>query len=116
MSEIGDAVAALDLLPRGKRWNSLSYCVLDAVWSLNTRYYSVVVPLVERVAAEFGDTRPTAHVPKADPVPLAKLLTKYGDAKALKEDTNAQVTSPTNGILRSEAALRYARILVKHEI
>jgi hypothetical protein len=116
VSEIGDAVAALNPQPHGKRWSSLSYCVLDAVWSLNTRYYSVVVPLVERVAASFGDTKPTAHVLQADPVPLPKLLARYGDAKALKKDTNAQVTSPRGGILRSEAVLRYARILVEHEV
>jgi hypothetical protein len=116
MSAIGDAVAALDPQARDSRWTSLTYCVLDAVWSLNTRYYSVVVPLVGRVAAVFGDTQPTGAFPQADPVPLPYLLARYGDAKALMEDTNAQVTSPRNGILRADAVLRYAETLVEHEI
>ncbi|AEB44299.1 hypothetical protein VAB18032_15945 [Micromonospora maris AB-18-032] len=86
------------------------------MWSLNTRYYSVVVPLVERVAAAFGDTKPTTHVLQTDPVPLPMLLARYPDARTLTNDTNAQLTSSRGGILRSEAVLRYARILVEHEI
>ncbi|MEV4282431.1 hypothetical protein [Actinoplanes xinjiangensis] len=116
MSVIGDAVALLDPRPRGRRWSSLSYCVLDAVWSINTRYDSVVVPLVWRVAAVFGDDQPEVLEPRMDPVPLPALLARYADAEALQKDTNAQITSPHSGILRAEAALRYARILVDHEV
>jgi hypothetical protein len=40
-----DAVVHLNLQPRQRRWTSLAYCVLDAVWSIGARYDTVVVPL-----------------------------------------------------------------------
>ncbi|UQU62213.1 hypothetical protein COUCH_24620 [Couchioplanes caeruleus] len=113
--------------PRGKRWTSISYCVLDAVWSLDTRYDSVVVPAVRRVAAVFGDDHPTrcrdwrrrsgtALVPRVDPASLPTLLADYADAETLRRDANAQITSPHSGLLQAEGALRYSRILVEHEV
>lgn len=45
-----DAITALDPQPRGRRWTSLSYCIVDAVWSIGARYNAVVVPIVNRVA------------------------------------------------------------------
>lgn len=73
------AVAArLPLQPRGRRWRSLTYCIVDAVWSIGARYDTVVVPLVRRVAREHdpgGDplTDATTALPP-DPAPIPAFL------------------------------------------
>ncbi|WP_197697805.1 hypothetical protein [Micromonospora echinofusca] len=113
------AVAALDPQPRRERWGSLSYCVLDAVWSVSTRYNEVVVPLVRRVAEANGDGHPlvdaTTPLP-GDRLPLPVLLARYPTVEALQVITNGQLTSTRGGIRKAEAVLRYARILVEHSV
>ncbi|MEU7802417.1 hypothetical protein AB0B10_24450 [Micromonospora arborensis] len=113
------AVAALDPQPRRRRWGSLSYCVLDAVWSISSRYDDVVIPLVHRVAEANDDRHPLvdAEVPlPADNLPLPILLARYPTAEALQAITNGQRTSTRGGIQKSEAVLRYARILIEHGV
>ena len=114
-----DAVEFLNPQPRQRRWCSLSYCVLDAVWSIGAVYDAVVVPLVWRVASANGDSTPLVslaeHLPP-DPLPLPTLLAQYPDASALQELTNRQRTSPRGGIPKADAALRYARILADHDV
>ncbi|MFC7759506.1 hypothetical protein ACFQY4_16965 [Catellatospora bangladeshensis] len=90
------AVAALDPAPRHRRWRSLSYCVIDAVWSIASRYDEVVEPLVRRVANANGDERPVVGAAEPlppDPLPLPVLLTRYSTAAALRQVTNGQLTS-----------------------
>lgn len=114
-----DAVELLDPRPRQKRWASLSYCVLDAVWSIGALYYPVVVPLIYRVAAANSDSEPlvsSAEQLPVDPLPLPRLLERYVEASALQQITNRQRTSSRGGIPKTEAALRYARILVNHHV
>jgi hypothetical protein len=92
----------------------LSYCVVDAVWPIGSRYDEVVVPLVRRVAAANGDEAPvvaTAQQLPVDPFPLPELLQRYPDVPTLLKITNGQRTSSRNGTLKAEAALRYARVL-----
>lgn len=113
------AVVALELEPREQRWSSLSYCVVDAVWSVGSDYDAVVTPLVRRVAADLGDTEPLVEVdrPVSDPVPLSKFLTCYENAEGLDRVTdNDQRTSTSNGILKTEAVIQYAEILHKHGV
>ena len=114
-----DAVEGLDLQPRRQRWRSLSYCVLDAVWSIGALYDSVVAPLVWRVAAANGDSAPLISLSKGmppDPLPLPELLRQYPDTSVLQALTNSQRTSPRAGIPKADAALRFARILVDHDV
>ncbi len=116
---IVDAVAALNPQPRRVRWTSLSYCLLDAVWSIAARYRAVVVPLVRRVAADNGDEAPVTASDgplPADPLPLPRLLARYGDEQALRAATNGQRTSTRGGITKAKAVLCHARILVDHQI
>jgi hypothetical protein len=114
-----DAVELLDPQPRQQRWCSLSYCVLDAVWSIGALYDTVVIPLVWRVAAANGDNTPlvpvSQHLPP-DPLPLLTLLAQYPNGSALQPLTNRQRTSTRSGILKADAALRYARILADHGV
>lgn len=116
LDELTQAVAALDLRPRTHVWTSLTWCVLDAVWSIGARYESVVVPTVRRVASTFGDEYPlvaTDAVPDVDPVPLETFLERYGTEDALIAVTNRNRTSSRNGITKAAAAIQYATILAK---
>lgn len=108
-------LAALDPQPRKWRWASLSYCVLDAIWSISSRYQEVVVPLVRRLAEANGDLQPVveAALPMLpDRLPLPILLARYPTAESLRAMTNGQLTSTRGGIKKADAVLRYATILV----
>ncbi|MBW0273065.1 hypothetical protein ATM97_23560 [Nocardia sp. MH4] len=116
-----DVVAGLDPRPRERQWVSLTFCVLDAVYSIGANYIYHVVPVVERVAATFGvdvpATAPAAAALTADPVPLGALLGRYPDSDALVAVTkNRQNTSTRGGIRKADAVLRYARILDRHGV
>jgi hypothetical protein len=114
VDELTEAVAALNVRPRTWVWTSLTWCVLDAVWSINSDYRSVVVPAVRRVASTFGDDEPLVHADAAhvaDPVPLTEFLGKYGDEETLVAVTTRHRTSPRGGITKAAAAISYARIL-----
>ncbi|MFC6010485.1 hypothetical protein [Nocardia lasii] len=111
-----DAVAALDPRPRDRQWVSLTFCVLDAVYSIGANYDHHVVPVVRRVAAEFGvenpATDPAVATLIADPAPLGALLGRYPNSDALISVTdNRQNTSTRGGIRKADAVLRYAAIL-----
>lgn len=114
-----DAVESINPQPRQRRWRSLSYCVLDAVWSIGALYDEVVVPLVWRVAAVGGDRMPLVSVGDQlppDPLPLPTLLREYPDVGSLQFVTNLQRTSPRNGISKADATLRHARTLADHDV
>ena len=113
------AVQALNPQPRQQRWRSLSYCVLDAVWSIGAAYDTVVARLVWRVAAANGDSAPLVPLSERmppDPLPLPELLAQYPTASVLQALTNGQRTSPRGGIPKADAALRYARIFIDHDV
>ena len=114
-----DVLADVEMPPRERRWSSLSYCVIDAVWSISAQYDAVVAPLVRRVAAASGDQHPvidTMTPLPPDPLPLTVLLQRYPDAAALRATTNGQRTSTSGGIEKAEAVLRYAHILTNHGV
>lgn len=114
------AVRELDPQPRQRRWVSASFCVLDAVFSIGAHYDRHVVPVVQRVAADFGVASPSVPISvreTADPVPLDGLLDRYRSVDALLEVVkNRQNTSTRGGIRKAAAALRYAEVLCEHEV
>lgn len=114
------AVRKLDPQPRQRRWVSASFCVLDAVFSIGAHYDRHVVPVVGRVASDFGVASPSVpmSVPEsADPVPLDSFLDRYRSVAALLEAVkNRQNTSTRSGISKADAALRYAAVLCEHEV
>jgi hypothetical protein len=119
IDRVVEGLVALDPQPRGRRWRSLSYCVIDAVWSVSALYDEVVVPLVRRVAERTGDLRPAVDAGEAlppDPLPLPQLRQRYPTVAALRADTNGQRTSTRSGIEKADAVLRYAAVLVEHDV
>ncbi len=108
------AVEALAVQPRQRRWTSVTYCVLDAVWSIGIGYDAHVVPAVRRVATAAGDGNPvvaTDAVPSQDPLPLSTFRSTYPATDQLVAVTSSHRTSSRSGILKADAALRYADVL-----
>ncbi|GAA2471403.1 hypothetical protein [Terrabacter carboxydivorans] len=122
MTEHAEVIAAiheLDLKPRSKRWTSLTYCIVDAVWSIGARYDFVVVPVVRAVATTFSDDEPLADGRRmpADPVPLSRFMEQVPTGDALASLVgNRQRTSTRGGILKAEAVLRYAEVFAAHGV
>jgi hypothetical protein len=117
IDRIADAVARLPLKCRGERWTSLSTCVLDAVWSLGSRYDAVVVPIVR---SALSDLEPAAFLTRGtverDPYPLTRLRDRFPDESALVASTNAQRTSSRGGITKAAAVLEHADMLLSHGV
>lgn len=120
MTHLLAAVRWLDPEPRSRRWVSVSFCVLDAVYSIGAHYDNHVVPVVSRVAADLGVDSPSVamSVPESvDPVPLDAFLDRYRSTEVLLETTkNMQNTSTRGGIRKAEAVRRYAEILRDHGV
>jgi hypothetical protein len=118
--KVAQAIAALDPRPRTHRWRSLTYCIVDAVWSIGAQYDQVVAPLTRAVADSFGDQQPlTAHDdPEAsDPVPLETFLDRFPTADDLIPATNRQrVFSRSAAPYKAEGALAHARVLLAHDV
>ncbi len=118
LARLADAVAALDPQPRERRWTSLSFCIVDAVWSIGAHYDNVVVPLVrKKFAAEFGVTEPT--IPASEPLPADLLpLSKLEEltVDSLSGMTNRQRTSTRGGILKADAVLRHIAVFREHHV
>ena len=117
LNELERLVAAVDPQPR-RRWRCLSYCILDAVWSMGAPHDTVVVPLVHRVAREHGDDNPllpAGESPPPDSMSLWPFLSRFSERNALTGYTNAQRTSPY-GALKADVAQKHARVLLDHGI
>ncbi len=124
------AQSALTLLPldgaaldREYHYNSLSLCVIDAVFSIGVRYEGVRA-VVRRYCEYFGleEYRPdqSAVPAKASQEALSGLVRHYDDL-GLERMTgevfvNRQRTSTRSGILKAEAVLKFAGALRSHGI
>jgi len=118
MNELVDAVAALNPKPRGSRWASLSSCLVDAVWSIGVNYDAVTVPITRAVftACTGDDTDPLVapdDLTMPDPVQLDAFLTRFPDVDALLAVSNRHRTSPRGGILKADAVLQHATVLLE---
>ena len=127
LSENGAAVAAFcqhHLVLQGASlgdeyfYQSLPFCVIDAVYSIGVKYKGVQ-NVVKRYGEYFGlqeFREPRNQVPPtSEQQPLSELLEKM-DALGIEKFTkeifnNRQRTSPRAGILKSEAIFRFATVL-----
>lgn len=113
-------VAALEPKPRERKWSSLTACVIDAVWSINADYDTVVAPgtraLIETLAPGVDPLVESGDFSSPDPAPLTLLLARCPDERSLADQMNWQVTSKGTKKRKADAALQYARILVEYGI
>lgn len=112
-----DACVGLQLKARQRRWAHLSLCVLDAVFSINARY-EATVRVCRRYAAAAG-LEPVLVAPQEIPITGEQPLPKFLEGAAHDSERFAgevlgsrQRTSTRSGVLKAEAAGRYAQVLV----
>lgn len=104
-------------------YSSLPLCVTDAVYSIGVRYEGVQ-NVVKRYCDYFSIwqmVRPPDRLPpEGEQQPLSELVARMEELGIEKftEDVfqNRQRTSPRGGILKSDAVLRFARVLQKHGV
>lgn len=120
LSEVLDAnldLAAAEL-PREYFYQSLPLCVLDAVFSIGIRY-TQVENLVNRYCRHFGlrvyRDHGTPYPIAQEQEPVSKFISRVeslgSQAFAQTVLENRTRTSAVNGILKADAALRFAHVL-----
>jgi hypothetical protein len=104
------------------RYAHLSFCVIDAVFSIGVRYESTQA-VVERYAewAQLVRNRPADAFPARDAQQPLTVLVEHIEqigAESFAADVvkNRQRTSTRNGVLKSEAVAQFASVLVAHDV
>lgn len=128
LDDLTTAVKDLTPQPRSARWGHLSLCLLDATFSINARYDSVVAPLVRRYGEWAnlqnillcGDELAGGVGPRNDEQRLSDFLKSFGGKSdeefASDVVRNKNRTSSRGGVLKVEAARRLASVLVDHGV
>lgn len=105
-------------------YRSLSFCIIDAVYSLGARYSST-----RNAVIRFCNAQGLQRLrPKGSPYPdiskqysvrqFEELLSRYSEYEQIASELfdNYQRTSTKNGILKAEAVHRFARVLLHHHV
>jgi hypothetical protein len=111
------------LNPEEYAYQSLPLCILDAVFSINAKYESTR-NVVERYCRHYRlrqvrrDTLCLPPVEEQEPISaFVEKITNLGPEKfAGTVLANRQRTSTKSGIMKSEAALRFAQVLKLHKV
>lgn len=113
---------ANETLPDEYFYQSLPLCIIDAVFSIGVKYDSTR-NVVNRFCNHFGinHRRKELDYPHQSSQLSArdflKIYEKYGVEKMTEEVyDNRQRTSTRNGILKSDATLRFSRVLDNHYV
>ncbi len=101
-------------------WISLPLCVIDAVWSIQAKYETQVVPLIRRFCRSNTPKweEETASKPTNDIGPTLREFCDVLEARLKSGYTfetlfsNCQRTSSRSGILKAEAVHRFAKALL----
>ena len=106
-----------DPFPEEYGYAHLSLCVLDAVFSIGVRYEGVRAVVARYAAwAQLDRVRPGDALPApGDQQPLGALV-EHIEAFTESVVANRQRTSTRSGILKADAVLRFARVLVDHGV
>jgi hypothetical protein len=104
-------------------YQSLSLCVIDAIYSINAKY-AAVENVVARYCNRFGLTRlradrgrlPATAEQEAILVLYRRLSGLGAERFAAEVFANRQRTSAHSGILKAEAVHRFAQLLVEHKV
>lgn len=128
LNELAASVKELAPQQRSARWGHLSLCVLDATFSINARYDSVVAPLVRRYGAWAhlqnvllrGDDLEGGVNPRDDEQRLSVFLESF-EGKSDEEVASAILrnrnrTSSRGGVLKAAAARQISQTLVDHGV
>ena len=114
---------ALAPIPDMEYYSCVGLCALDAVFSIQAKYYSVVSPLVDRFCAltKIERKAPNPHMmPGVDEQikvsNLVQRLEGYDGESLAKALNNRQRTSSKNGILKAEAFLEYLKVFQKFKV
>lgn len=106
--------ANLDTYSRYETYPSLPLIVLDAVFSINAKYDQVVKPLIQRYCDYFQKgfgVDPSISEQSVDQfVKIGRDIT--AECLAAEVLKNSQRTSTRGGILKTDAAIRFAEILL----
>ena len=114
---------ALQPVPDMEYYSCVGLCAFDAVFSIQTRYESVVSPLVDRFCALMDIPR---HAPNPHALPsiqeqvtvsvLCDKLRDYTPQSLADALHNHQRTSSRGGILKTEAFLQYLGVFQQFEV
>lgn len=105
---VAAAVAGLPEAPWPGGYPELGLCILDAIWSVNAKYKTTVIPVLDRYRAH----RPQAE--RDDARALVRAIGSAGgpEAFAINVVKNRQRTSTRSGILKAEAVLLAAQAMI----
>jgi hypothetical protein len=106
-------------LPDEYFYDSLSLCVIDAVYSIGVRYESVTNVVARyRQFAGLNAVRRRDYADEPESLrDLVSRIEEIGVAPFAENILrNRQRTAPTSGILKAEAVLRFSRVLIEHEV
>ena len=114
---------AIFTVPDMEYYSCVGLCAFDAVFSIQTRYESVVNPLVDRFCALMDIPR---HAPNPHALPsiqeqvtvsvLCDKLRDYTPQSLANALHNHQRTSSRGGILKTEAFLQYLDVFQQFEV
>lgn len=102
-------------------YRSLPFCVIDSVFSINANYTSTE-NTVSRFCAHFGlqarsQKQPPEIIDQMSVAAFIDLYQQYGiEGMATQVYQNRQRTSTRNGILKSDAVLRFSKVLAWFEV
>jgi hypothetical protein len=118
--EVDAVVAAIQALGAPETWEQppafvgLALAIIEAIWSIGVRYEGV-----QNVVARYRATRAAEGTNGEDDTPadLVDFIDRLGGPEAFAERMeNRQRTSSKSGILKAEAVLREARVLVEEGV
>ena len=117
---------AMSPIPDMGYYSSVALCAFDAVFSIQSRYNSVVSPLIDRLCSMIDIPR---HLENQSVLPRIEEQIKVSEfqrrlrrlncldpATLAEKLNNRQRTSSRNGILKADAFLQYLEEFKSHEI
>ena len=112
---------ALAPIPDMEYYSCVGLCAIDAVFSIQTRYNSVVSPLIDRFCTLIDIPRRARNphtLPTNDQITITNLIHKlegFTPESLAAAINNHQRTSSRSGILKADAFLRYLQVFQQFE-
>jgi len=96
--------------------DDLAKCIVDAIWSIGSKYWIHVVPLLRRFDTARDLLHEDARTPSGFLDSFRTLLGDDGEQMADRVFANRQRTSSRSGILKSSAVEQWLEVLRRHGI